>query len=167
MPGQTPNVIINNQQPAVQGSSGGSNAAVSGLAAAGGAMMGSMIGGAMYNNNNSYGMPYGTPMYAAAGHYYYNDAHGAYHEVPYNSANPYTSEWNHQQAYQENSQNRQNAYNNLNPNQQQMMKNAGYEDMKQRGAAQSTAESEGETRRQGDQALHEERFGDRRGRFRR
>ncbi len=165
MAGQTtPNVIINNQQPATQSSSGASSAMVSGLAAGGGAMLGSMIGSSMYDHN-SYGMPYGVPMYNSAGHYYYNGANGEHYEVPYDHANPYMNQWNRQQAYQENSQNRQNAYNNLNENQQQMLKNQSYEDMKQRSAAQSTAEAQGETRRQGDEALHEERFGDRFGGF--
>lgn len=129
MHGQTAqNVIINNQQPVKQGMSPAGTAAVTGMAAAGGAMMGSMITNSA--NHNSYGMPYGTPMYNEGGHYYYNGADGKHYEVPYNSANPYTNEWNHQEQYQNNSQDRQNAYNNLNKNQQQMLKNQGYEDEK-------------------------------------
>jgi hypothetical protein len=155
--GMAPNVIINNEQPATRTATSGAGAAVvTGLAAAGGSMLGSMIGSSFYDNNNGYdGIPYGHPCYNEGGHYYYNGADGA-HEVP---ANRYTNQWDRQQAYQYNSQNRQNAYNNLNENQQQMLKNQGYEDMKNRNQAQALSEEHGGTAREGDEALHDARFG--------
>jgi hypothetical protein len=122
---QPASTVIVNQQPATQGAGVGTTAAISGLAAAGGAMAGSAIAGSMYNHGSTYGVPYGVPMYHAAGHTYYNGVDGAHYEVPANAANHYNDEWNRQEAYQNNSQNRQNAYHNLNENQQQMLKNQG------------------------------------------
>jgi len=159
--GQAQPIIINNQQPS---GGGGNSALATGMVAGTSAMMGSMMGSAM-TNNSYHGVPYGVPMYNSAGKYYYNGANGEAHEVPYHTDNPYMNQWSRQQAYQNNSQNRQNSYNNLNGNQQQMLKNESYEDMKSRQTAQTTSEANGGTKREGDQQLHEERFGG--GRFRR
>lgn len=141
--GQGQTVIINNQQPS---GSGGNAALATGLAAGSAAMMGSMMGTAM--SESYHGVPYGVPLYNSGGKYYYNGANGAQHEVPYHTDNPYMNQWSRQQCYQNNSQNRQNAYNNLNGNQQQMLKNESYEDMKSRQTAQTNSEANGGTKRQ-------------------
>ena len=53
-----------------------------------------------------------------------------------NADNRYYNEWNRQEQYQNNQQDRHNAYDNLNKNQQQMLKNQGalrMQDRKQDG----------------------------------
>ena len=129
---QTPTVVVQNSQPS-QGSSLATSAAVSGMAAMGGAMAGSAISAGMYNSNNGYhGIPYGTPCYNEAGHAYYHGTNGERMPVPMDPGNPYLNQWGRQTAYQNNSENRRNDYNNLNPNQQQALKNAGAEDYNNR-----------------------------------
>jgi hypothetical protein len=94
--------IVQNSQPASNGSAMASTAAVSGLASMGGAMAGtamaSSITNAMYNSNY-HGIPYGTPCYNEAGRAYYRGATGERVPVPMDTANPYLNQWGRQTAY--------------------------------------------------------------------
>jgi hypothetical protein len=144
--GQTsPNVIIQNSQPASQGSSAGATAAMSGMAAMGGAMAGSALANSMYNNNHGYcGIPYGAPCYNQAGHAYYRGANGERVPIATDTKNPYLNQWGRQTAYHDNQQNRQNEYNNMNPNQQQTLKNAGKEGYNNRQQAKAAGTAVGQ-----------------------
>ena len=150
---QTPTVVVQNQQP----TGAASAAMVGGLAAATGAMAGTAIASSMYGQNKGYcGIPYGAPCYGNAGHYYYHGADGI-HEIPANANNHYMDQWNHQQQYQNNSQDRHNAYNNLNGNQQQMLKNESDVRTEQRRSMDSEVESHGGSREEGNQLTREGR----------